>query len=78
MCFIVGFLEVIEAFSSIFLCLSLGSVCEGEKFLPTPITVFLAFRDSIAYFELCERTLFKTVSYEVISSAARLSQTYCS
>lgn len=58
--FIVGFLEVIEAFSSIFLCLSLGTVCEGEMFLPTLITVFVVFRDSIAYFELHERTLSKS------------------
>lgn len=41
--FVVGFLEVIETFSSIFLCLSLGTVCEGEMFLPTLITVFLVF-----------------------------------
>lgn len=47
--FIVGFLEVIETFSSIFLCLSLGTVCEGETFFPALIIVFLVFRDSIAY-----------------------------
>lgn len=57
--FTVGFLEVIETFSSIFLCLSLGTRCEGEMFLPTLITGFLGFRDSIAYFELHERTLSK-------------------
>lgn len=57
--FIVWFLEVTEAFSSTFLCLSLGTVCEGEMFLPTLITVFVVFRDSIAYFELPERTLSK-------------------
>lgn len=57
--FTVGFLEVIETFSSIFLCLSLGTLCGGEMFLPTLITGFLGFRDSIAYFELHERTLSK-------------------
>lgn len=55
--FIVGFLEVIETFSSIFLCLPLGTLCEGEMVFSTLITVFLVFRDSIAYFELHERTL---------------------
>lgn len=56
-CFIVGFLEVIETFSSIFLCWSLGTVCEGEMFFSTLMTVFLVFRDSIDYFEPHERTL---------------------
>lgn len=39
------------------MCLSLGTVREGEMFLPTLITIFLVFRDSIACFELHERAL---------------------
>lgn len=33
--------EVIETFSSIFLCLSLSTMFEGERSLPTLITSFL-------------------------------------